>query len=229
MKIREKLPFMPGSGQQQARPEEPPQAETPVTAAPPGPNEAKAAHQLGGAFETVGKVMVAELESLRRAVKELDSRLDRRIDAEKQATATAVDALGKEVLSKLDELRQNQQKTVSEAIANLRELLQRARDQADDRSKEVKEGLEKILLAKEQKLGNGLSDLADKVAGVRRDLAQQVEAAGTMGALLDNVANVFSVQKARQQGSGQVASASSSPSPAAPGSGADGDSSGRSS
>jgi DNA repair exonuclease SbcCD ATPase subunit len=227
MKIREKLPFMPGSGQQEARPEEPPQAESPVTAAPPGPNEAKAAHQLGEAFETVGKVMVGELGSLRRSVKELESRLDRRIEAEKQATATAVDALGKEVLSKIDELRQNQQKTVSEAIANLRELLQRARDQADDRSKEVKEGLEKILLAKEQKLGNELSDLADRVSGVRRDLAQQVETAGTMGALLDNVANVFSVQKARQQGSGQVAS--SPPSPDAPGSGADGDSSGRSS
>jgi exonuclease VII large subunit len=226
MKIREKLPFMPGSGHSEGRPEEPPQAEAPVKAAP-GPNEAKAAHQLSGAFETVGKVMVGELESLRRSFTELESRLDRRIEAEKQATAKAVDDLGKEVLSKIEDLRQNQQKTVTEAIANLRELLQRARDQADDRSKEVKEGLEKILLAKEQKLGNELSDLVEKVAGVRRDLAQQIEAAGSMSALLDNVANVFSIQKAKQQGSGQVAS--SPPSPVAPGSGGDVDSSGRSS
>jgi len=185
MKIREKLSFMSGTAEPEPAPKESPLPSPPAPAvAPAAP--APGSEGLSEALDTVARVMVGEVESLRRSISELETRMTDRIQAEKQAAAAAVDAL-----------RQSQHKTLTDAVDNLREMLERTRTQADDRSKEIRAGLEEILSAKEHKLEKGLAALADKLATVRSDLTQQAEASGHTAALLENVASVFANPKAR--------------------------------
>jgi hypothetical protein len=205
MKIRDRLPFRQvhhaaataevdtdGSGQEQPETEV---AEHPHHADGPG-------NGLAGAFDVVAQAVGQEIGSLRDSVGGLEAKLMARLDVDKRETREAVETIRKEMLHRIEEMRQSQQKTLGEitektkaAVVSLRDLVDRTREHVNERSEEVREGLEQILARKEQQIAKELDSLSSNLAGVRHDLQSQIERSGQVSNLLDNVATVFAGQQ----------------------------------
>jgi len=165
-----------------------------------------------GAFDSVAQVVRREIESLKRSVVGLENQLHRRIESEKEALNSSMSALRQDLVSRVDELRQNQQKALAEmseqtkaSVVSLRGQFEQARQQADSRAGEIKAGLEQILSAKEQKLEKELDALTHNLSGMRVDLEQQVATAGRVSALLNDIAQVFSDPKTSPKNGPQAA------------------------
>ena len=166
MRFRPRLPLT--ASQVQEVPEEPQKTETP-TVAEAQSDAVSDADPLGGAFDAVARVVREEMKSIRQ-----------------------------DMISRIETLHESQQKALSEyaertkgSIAMLRDQLESAKEHANDRSEEVKAGLERILADKEQKLEAEMNALSSSLSGVRQDLKQQVATSDQVSALLNNMANVF--------------------------------------
>jgi len=204
MKIRDRLPFGHGqNGSAVTEDHAAPQgaAATKETAAAP-PVVVSASNGLAGAFDGVAQAVGGELESVRGAVKAVELKLTARLEADRRETAAAIETLRKDLLHRVEEMRHDQQKTLNEiadktkeAVASLKTLMDRTREQLDERSREVRQGLEQILLEKEQKIAGELGVLSDSLAGVKTDLEGQIRTSTRVTSLLGELAGVFSGQQ----------------------------------
>jgi ATP-dependent Lon protease len=160
------------------------------------------ANGLAGAFDVVARAVGQEIEGLRDSVGGLEAKLMARLDVDKRETREAVETIRKDVVHRIEEMRQSQQKTLNEitektkaAVASLRDLVDRTREHVNERSEEVREGLEQILAQKEQRIAKELDALSSNLAGVRLDLQNQIQSSGQVSNLLENVATVFAGQQ----------------------------------
>ena len=172
MTLKPRLPWIPSHDRDQEVPEEPQKTETP-TVAEAQSDGASDADPLGGAFDAVARVVREEMKSIRQ-----------------------------DMISRIEALRESQQKALSEftertkdSIAMLRDKLESAKEHANDRSEEVKAGLERILADKEQKLETEMNALSSSLSGVRQDLHQEIATSGQVSTLLNNMADVFAKQQ----------------------------------
>ena len=158
---------------------------------------------MSGAFDAIAQVVRGEMDSLKRSISEMEAKLGQRLDAEKASMNSAISDLRQDVISRVESLRQTQQKAIADiseqskaSSASLKGQLEQARDQTNTRTNEVKAGLEQILRAKEEKLAKELEALTHNLSGVRVDLERQLNTSGQVSSLLNNMANVFSDEKA---------------------------------
>ena len=98
-------------------------------------------------------------------------------------------------------MRHQQQKTLNEitektkeAVTSLNALMDRTREQLDERSREVRQGLEQILVEKEQKIAGELGLLSSELAGVKTDVESQIDTSVRVTSLLGELAGVFNAQ-----------------------------------
>lgn len=169
------------------------------------------------AFGAIAQVVRGEMDSLKRSIAEMETKLDKRLDAEKASMNSAIGDLRQDVISRVESLRQSQQKAIADiadqskaSAASLKGQLEQARQQTDSRTNEIKAGLEQILTAKEEKLVKELEALTQNLSGVRVDLERQMSTSGQVSSLLNNMANVFSDEKALPGDPAKVRSAKDS-------------------
>ena len=201
MKFKPRLPLP----QSQDTPEENPEQAPPVKADEKvelRENRTQGGDPLSGAFDAIAQVVRSEMDSLKRSVAEMETKLDKRLDAEKAGMNSAIGDLRQDVISRVESLRQAQQKAIADiseqskaSAASLKGQLEQARQQNDTRTNEVKVGLEQILTAKEEKLAKDLEALTHNLSGVRGDLQRQMMTSGQVSSLLNNMATVFSDEK----------------------------------
>jgi len=202
MKFKPRLPML----QNQNTPEENPEQTSPAVPeenAEARENRAQSADPIGGAFEAIAKVVRGEMDTLKRSIAEMDKKLDQRLDAEKASMSSAIGDLRQDVISRVESLRQTQQKAIADlgeqskaSAATLRGQLEEARKQTNTRTNEIKTGLEQILSTKEEKLVDELEALTRNLSGVRVDLERQMSTSGQVSSLLNNMATVFSDETA---------------------------------
>jgi hypothetical protein len=219
MKIRDRLAFRQAQNggaiaEGHAEPQVAPVSPVETSESPPVVSEP--ANGLAGAFDGVARAVGGELESVRGAVSAVESKLTARLEADRRGTDTAIGNLRKDLLHRVEEMRHEQQKTLNEiadktkeAVASLKALMERTREQLDERSREVRQGLEQILLEKEQKIAGELGVLANELAGVKTDLDGQIRTSGRVTSLLGDLAGVFTGQQepVRQEPTAKRASA----------------------
>lgn len=201
MKFKPRLPLP----QSQDTPEENPEQAPPVKADEKvelRENRTQGGDPLSGAFDAIAQVVRSEMDSLKRSVAEMETKLDKRLSAEKASMNSAIGDLRQDVISRVESLRQAQQKAIADiseqskaSAASLKGQLEQARQQNDTRTNEVKVGLEQILTAKEEKLAKDLEALTHNLSGVRGDLQRQMMTSGQVSSLLNNMATVFSDEK----------------------------------
>jgi hypothetical protein len=206
MKFKPRLPLTQSHDTPEENPEQTPSIE------PEEKVEAKAEAKveknrsgdpLGGAFDAIAQVVRGELDVLKRSIAEMETKLDQRLDSAKAGMNSAMGDLRQDVISRVEGLRQTQQKAIADlneqtkaSAASLKGQLEQARQQNDSRTSEVKAGLEQILASKEEKLAKELEALTQNLSGVRVDLERQITTAGQVSSLLNNMAHVFSDEKA---------------------------------
>jgi hypothetical protein len=202
MKFKPRLPMLQG----QNTPEENPEQTLPVVPeekAEALENRTRSADPLDGAFEAIAGVVRGELDTLKRSIADMDKKLDQRLDAEKARMNSAIGDLRQDVIARVESLRQTQQKTIADlgeqtkaSAASLRGQLEQAREQTNTRTTEIKTDLEQILSTKERKLVEELEALTRNLSDVRVDLERQMSTSGQVSSLLNNMATVFSDEKA---------------------------------
>lgn len=202
MKFKPRLPL----SQNQDTPEENPEQVPPVkpeVKVESRENRVQSGDPLSGAFDAIAQVVRSEMESLKRSIAEMETKVDKRLDTEKASMNSAIGDLRQDVISRVESLRQSQQKAIADiaeqskaSAASLKGQLEQARQQNDSRTSEVKTGLEQILTAKEEKLVKELEALTQNLSGVRGDLERQMSTSGQVSSLLNNMANVFQDEKA---------------------------------
>jgi hypothetical protein len=170
-------------------------------------NRVEGGDPLGGAFDAIARVVRGEMDSLKRSIVEIEKKVDQRLDAEKASMNSAIGDLRQDVISRVENLRQTQQKAIADiadqskaSAASLKGQLEQARQQTDTRSNEIKSGLEQILTAKEEKLVKELESLTHNLSGVRVDLERQMSTSGQVSSLLNNMAHVFQDEKSLPKG-----------------------------
>jgi hypothetical protein len=177
--------------------------DTPTAEATPQPEtqtkEASGEDALAGAFEAVGQVVAREMQTVKRSIAELETRLARRLESEKTSLTSTIGDLRQDLIARIEALRQSQQKAISDvseqskaSVSGLRGRFEPALEKANQRADEVKTGLEQILLATEKKLEQELHALTHALSGVRIDLDRQVATSGRVSDLLNNMAELFS-------------------------------------
>jgi DNA anti-recombination protein RmuC len=179
---------------------------------------------LVGAFEAVGQIVAREMQTVKRSIAELETRLARRFESEKATLTSTVGDLRQDVIARIEALRQNQQKAISDlseqskaSVSGLRSRFEPALEKANHRAEEVKTGLEQILTSTEKKLEQELQALTHALSGVRIDLDRQVTTSGRVSDLLNNMADLFSdpgslpEQLSRQANGGEPESPRSDP------------------
>lgn len=161
--------------------------------------EASGGDALAGAFEAVGQVVAREMQTVKRSIAELETRVARRFEAERATVTSTLGDLRQDVIARIEALRQSQQKAISElseqsraSVGGLRGRLEPALEKANHRAEEVKTGLEQILAGTEKKLEQELHALTHALSGVRIDLDRQVATSGRVSDLLNNMADLFS-------------------------------------
>ena len=179
---------------------------------------------VAGAFEAVGQVVAREMQTVKRSMAELETRLARRFEAERATVSSTLGDLRQDVIARIEALRQSQQKAISElseqskaSVSGLRGRLEPALEKAHHHADEVKTGLEQILAGTEKKLEQELHALTHALSGVRIDLDRQVATSGRVSDLLNNMADLFSdpgslpEQLSRQANGGERESPRSDP------------------
>ena len=158
---------------------------------------------MSAAFDAIAQVVRGEMDSLKRSIVDIETKVGQRLDAEKASMNSAIGDLRQDVISRVESLRQSQQKAIADiaeqskaSAASLKGQLEQARQQTDTRTNDVKAGLEQILTAKEEKLVKELEALTHNLSGVRVDLERQMSTSGQVSSLLNNMATVFSDEKA---------------------------------
>ena len=207
MKFKPRLPLTQSHDTPEENPEQTPSAKPDEKveareAREANENRSKHADPLSGAFDAIAQVVRGEMDSLKRSIADMQTKLDERLDAEKANMNAAIGDLRQDVISRVENLRQAQQKAIGDlneqskaSAASLKGQLEQARQQNDTRTNEVKAGLEQILTAKEDKLVKELEALTRNLSGVRVDLERQMSTSGQVSSLLNNMANVFSDEK----------------------------------
>ena len=130
------------------------------------PNESAGNDVLDAAFGAVAQVVRAEMQSVTRSIQELETKMTRRLQSEKESMNAALSDLRKDMLGRLEQTGRR----------------------ADEAAAEV----EKAIDAKQEKLEHDMDALMDDLSGVREDLERQIDSAGRVSSLLNNMAGVFS-------------------------------------
>jgi chromosome segregation ATPase len=121
---------------------------------------------LDAAFGAVAQVVRAEMQSVTRSIKELETKMIRRLQTEKESMNASLNDLRKDMMGRLEQVGRR----------------------ADDATAEV----EKTIDAKQEKLEHDMDALMDDLSAVRDDLERQIDSAGRVSSLLNNMAGVFS-------------------------------------
>ena len=161
-------------------------------------NETAETGAVVGAFEAVAQVVSHEMESVKRSIGELETRLGQRLETQRENMSAAIADLRHDMIARVESLRQDQQNAVSElseqsksSITGVKAHLEPALEQAKQRTEQMKTGLEQIMAAKEHKLEQELEVLKRGMSGVRNDLERQITTSGRVSSLLNNMADVF--------------------------------------
>jgi hypothetical protein len=169
MRFKPRPPLTASQDRDQKIPEEQQKTET-LAVAETQSDGASDADPLSGAFDAVARVVREEMKSIHQ-----------------------------DMISRIETLRESQQKALSEftertngSIAMLRDQLESAKAHANSHSEEVKVGLERILADQERKLETEISTLSGSISGVRQDLDRQIATSGQVSTVLNNMASVFS-------------------------------------
>jgi hypothetical protein len=202
MKFKSRLPLP----ENQDTPEENPERVPPVVAevkVESRENRVQSGDPMSAAFDAIARVVRGEMDSLKRSIVDIETKVGQRLDAEKASMNSAIGDLRQDVISRVESLRQSQQKAIADiaeqskaSSASLKGQLEQARQQTDSRTNDIKVGLEQILTAKEEKLVKELEALTRNLSGVRVDLERQMSTSGQVSSLLNNMASVFSDEKA---------------------------------
>ena len=212
----------------EATPQETASEDTQTTEATPHAEarteEASGGDALAGAFEAVGQVVAREMQTVKRSIADLETRVARRFEAERATVTSTLGDLRQDVIARIEALRQSQQKAISElseqskaSVNGLRGHFEPALEKAHHRTDEVKTGLEQILAGTEKKLEQELHALTHALSGVRIDLDRQVATSGRVSDLLNNMADLFTdpgslpKQLSRQANGGEPESPRSDP------------------
>ena len=202
MKFKPRLPLPQSQDTPEETPEQTPPAK-PEEKVEARENRTQTGDPLSGAFDAIAQVVRGEMDSLKRSVADMETKLGQRLDAEKASMNSAIGDLRQDVISRVESLRQTQQKAIADiseqskaSAASLKGQLEQAREQTNTRTNEIKTGLEQILSAKEDKLVKELEGLTRNLSGVRVDLERQMSSSGQVSSLLHNMATVFSDEKA---------------------------------
>lgn len=185
MRFKSRLPVSPSQNPSEDNPEKNPPAETVDRV-----ETREAGDPLSGAFDAISAVLRGEIDSLKRTIAELTTKVEQRIDAERASTKSAIDDLRQDVVSRVESLK----------------------EQTRTRANEIKSGLEQNLNAKEEKLVKELEGVTRTLSGVRSDLERQMTTSGQVTALLSNMAHIFAAGKVAPNEPAQPASRSASPS-----------------
>jgi hypothetical protein len=201
MKFKPRLPLPQSQNEPEENPEQA-QSAKPEEKVETRENRTQSGDPLSGAFDAIARVVRGEMDSIKRSIADMQTKLDQRLDAEKASMNSAIGDLRQDVISRVESLRQTQQKAIADigeqskaSAASLKGQLEQARDQNNTRTTEVKAGLEQILSAKEEKLVKELEALTHNLSGVRVDLERQMSTSGQVSSLLNNMATVFSDEK----------------------------------
>jgi len=202
MKFKPRLPLPQSLSTPEENPEQAPPAQ-PEEKVETRENRSQSGDPLSGAFDAIAQVVRGEMDSIKRSIADMETKLGRRLDAEKASMNSAIGDLRQDVISRVESLRQTQQKAIADigeqskaSAASLKGQLEQARDQTNTRTNEIKTGLEQILSAKEEKLVKELEALTHNLSGLRVDIERQMTTSGQVSSLLNNMATVFSDEKA---------------------------------
>lgn len=120
---------------------------------------------LDAAFGAVAQVVRAEMGTVTRSINELETKMIRRLQSERESMNAALGDLRKDMISRLEQTGRRADESTSE--------------------------LEKALDAKQEKLEHDMDALMDDLTGMRDDLERQIDTAGRVSSLLNNMAGVF--------------------------------------
>lgn len=198
MRMRERLPFLSGPERLEPAPEAVATMDAPAAGERAAEGEIGTVERLGGALATIAQVMGGEIDSLRNDIKEMETRIQRRIDTEKTFAAASLDAFRNEVFSRIEELRVGQRTAlagftdeIKTTTMALKESMERVEAQSEARSEGVRNALEQALSEKEQKFEKDLETLSKNLTRAQFQLQQ-------LSTLLSGVAGIFTEHQGRE-------------------------------
>ena len=198
MRMRERLPFLTGPDRLDRESSTAAPADLPAVEERAAEGAIGSVERLGGAFATIAQVMGGEIESLRNDIKEMETRLQRRIDTEKAFAGASLDAFRNEVFSRIEELRAGQRTAlagftdeIKTTTTALKESMQRVEAQSEARSEGVRIALEQALSEKELKFEKDLEVLSKNLTRAQFQLQQ-------LSTLLSGVAGIFTEHQGRE-------------------------------
>ncbi len=134
------------------------------------------------AMEMVTKVLMhGELQSVRQAITELETRMSEQIDAIKKELTDAIDKAKEETSSRIEPLFE----TISEAERFRQSVIGDLETQIEKTQSSVDGGIET--------LRTDFNTLAEEQVGLKKGVQEQDENSKRLSGVLDNLANVFSV------------------------------------
>ncbi len=158
--------------------------------------EEKDPKKLVRAMEMVTKVLMhGELQSVRQAITELETKMSGQIDAIRKELTDAISKAQEEVSSRIEPLFE----TIAEAerfrqtvISDLETQVEKAQSSVNEGMETLRTTVEQSLELKEAELRKELATLAEEQVGLKKGVQEQVEDSKRLSGVLDNLANVFS-------------------------------------
>ena len=158
--------------------------------------EEKDPKKLVRAMEMVTKVLMhGELQSVRQAIAELETKMSERIDAVRAELSETLEKAQTEISSRVDPLFE----TIAEAerfrqtvISDLETQVENAQSSVNEGIETLRTSVEKSLDSTESDLRKQLASLAEEQVGLKKGVQEQFENSKRLSGVLDNLANVFS-------------------------------------